>query len=74
MTTVTPAYHMEAYGVDDNRYDMSMYSGITCSSYSNVSHVVFLSITSSLRVLYFEKSRYQNNDLGTKLQLRQYQK
>jgi hypothetical protein len=23
MTTVTPAYHMEAYGVDDNRFDMS---------------------------------------------------
>ncbi|OBT94324.2 glutamine-dependent NAD(+) synthetase [Pseudogymnoascus verrucosus] len=22
MTTVTPAYHMEAYGVDDNRFDM----------------------------------------------------
>jgi hypothetical protein len=25
MTTVTPSYHMEAYGVDDNRYDMSTY-------------------------------------------------
>ncbi|CAL3964520.1 unnamed protein product [Diplocarpon coronariae] len=22
MTTITPAYHMEAYGVDDNRFDM----------------------------------------------------